>query len=81
MKDDPRGDVGVQELGQAMVYRLFSAGLDVHFALMQTGDGPVTDRLHHAVAELDGAIDSLRHLMVLVPARSTGSRSDLGPLS
>lgn len=59
------GAAGV--LGQAVVSRLSSAGLDVDFALMLVHDGPAADRLRHAVDELDEAIASLRRLMLAVP--------------
>ena len=57
-------DAGV--LGQAISNRLFSAGLDLDFALTLTGNGPARMRMEHAVTQLDEAIKELRHLMIAV---------------
>jgi hypothetical protein len=56
-----RCDPGV--LGQAISNKLFSVGMDLHFALMQTRDRQSRERLEHAVAEIDDAVKDLRHLM------------------
>ncbi len=53
-------------LGQAISNRLFSAGLDLDFALTLTGNGPARMRLEHAVTQLDEAIKELRHLVIAV---------------
>jgi hypothetical protein len=68
------GDARV--LGQEISHRLFSAGLDLDFALSLDGDGPAADRLRHAVAELDEAIKDLRHLMLGVPGPAAGAVPD-----
>lgn len=61
------GDAG--ELGQAIASRLFSAGMDLHFALMLTGDGVVAPKLLHAIGEIDEALKGLRRLMLdITPA-------------
>ena len=57
-------DAGV--LAETIVSRLFSAGMDLHFALMVTGDGVVAPKLRHAIGELDEALKSLRHLMLAI---------------
>ena len=53
-------------LGQVIVNRLFSAGLDLSSALSQIPDGPAAARIRHAVSELDEALISLRHLVFAV---------------
>lgn len=55
--------------GQAISNHLFSAGLDLHFALATLNDGPGRDRLAHAITEIDDAIRDLRHLMVEITER------------
>lgn len=64
------GDAG--ELGQALVTRMLSAGLDVSFALMVVHDGPAVVRLRHAVDELDAAIADLRGFLFSVPGAVPG---------
>jgi hypothetical protein len=68
------GGAGV--LGQQISHRLFSAGLDLDFALSLDGNGPASDRLRHAVAELDEAIKDLRHLMLAAPGPAAGAVPD-----
>jgi hypothetical protein len=68
------GDVGA--LGEAISRRLFSAGLDLDFALSLDGNGPVAGRLRHAVAELDQAVKDLRSLMFAVPGPASGAAPD-----
>jgi hypothetical protein len=70
---DPRYDGDARELGQVIAARLFSAGLDLHSALTLIADGPVADRLFHAVDELDGAIRDLRHLVLVAPGPTAGA--------
>jgi hypothetical protein len=71
-RDGSRGtDAGA--LGQAIAARLFSAGLDLHFALMLSGDGPAAQRLRHAVGELDDAIRDLRSLLLALPGPAAGA--------
>jgi hypothetical protein len=70
---DPRCDGDVRVLGQGIAARLFIAGLDLHSALTLIADGPVADRLYHAIAELDGAIRDLRHLVVALPGPTAGA--------
>jgi hypothetical protein len=50
--------------GEAIAGRLFCAGLDLHFALMVTGDSPAASRLHRAITELDQAILEVRHMIL-----------------
>jgi hypothetical protein len=69
-QDAKTADTG--SLGQAIVNRLFSAGLDLALVRSQIPDGPAADRLSHAVSQLDEAIIDLRRLMLAVagiPAR------------
>ena len=73
---DPGHADEVGGLGQAICHRLFSAGLDLDFALSLDGDGPAADRLRHAVAELDEAIKDLRHLMLAMPGPAAGAAPD-----
>jgi hypothetical protein len=56
-------------VGQEISSRLFSAGCDLHFAMMTVREGPGRQRLEHAVHEIDDAIRELRHLMVAVMER------------
>jgi hypothetical protein len=58
-------DAGVR--GQRIANCLFSAGLDVHFALMVAGDGPAASQLRHAVDQIDDAIRELRFMMLAIP--------------
>jgi hypothetical protein len=57
---DLRQEGPADALGQAIVTRLFSAGLRLHSALALTGDGPVAQRLSADVADIDEAIIDLR---------------------
>jgi hypothetical protein len=66
-------------LGQEIAARLFIAGLDLHSALTLIADGPVADRLYHAIAELDGAIRDLRHLVLAVPGPTAGASRTASP--
>ncbi len=62
---DPGDRVGL--LGQEIAQRLFSAGLDLNYLLMLFGeDCRGADRARHAIAEIDRAIITLRHLMTAV---------------
>jgi len=70
---DPWYDGDARELGQVIAARLFSAGLDLHSALTLIADGPVSDRLYHAVDELDEAIRDLRHLVLALPGPTAGA--------
>lgn len=63
---DAGHDCDAGALGQAVISRLFSAGLDLHSALGLTGDERIAQRLWDAVDELDEAIVGLRHLMLAV---------------
>lgn len=56
-------------VGQEISRRLFSAGCDLHFALMTVRDEPARYRLEHAVHEVDDAIRELRHLMLAILER------------
>jgi hypothetical protein len=60
----------VSTLGEAIANHLFSAALDLHFALMVAGEGVVTPRLRHAVGQLDEAVKDLRHLMLAIPRQA-----------
>jgi hypothetical protein len=73
-------DVGSPEAGelaQAIVTRLFTAGLDLDSALARMRDGPGTAQIRHAVAEIDVALRDLRRLALITltpapePARSS----------
>jgi len=66
-------DGDVRAVGQQIAARLFIAGLDLHSALTLIADGPVADRLYHAIAELDEAIRDLRHLVVALPGPTAGA--------
>jgi hypothetical protein len=70
---DPWCDGDVRARGQGIAARLFIAELDLHSALTLIADGPVADRLYHAIAELDGAIRDLRHLVLAVPGPTAGA--------
>jgi len=63
-------------LGQAIANLLFSAGMDLQFALMVVGDGPSAPRLRHAVGELDEAIKDLRFLMLAIPGQAAAPSAD-----
>lgn len=69
-------DRDVGDLGQSITTRLFSAGLDVNFVLMLTGDGPARQRLLHVIDELDEAINELRHVMLAVTGPAVGAALD-----
>jgi hypothetical protein len=56
-------------VGQEISSRLFSAGCDLHFAMMTVREGPGRQRLEHAVQEIDEAIRELRHLMLAIMER------------
>lgn len=60
-------------LGEAIANRLFSAALDLHFALMVAGEGVVAPRLRHAIEQLDEAVKDLRHLMLAIPQQAAAS--------
>jgi len=49
-----------QRLGNVVVYRLFSAGLDLQAALGLIGDHPAADRIDRAIGQLDHAVRDLR---------------------
>lgn len=74
--DRARGRDDAAALGQAISHHLFSAGLDLDFALSLDGNGPAGGRLRHAVAELDQAVKDLRHLMLAVPGPTAGAAPD-----
>ena len=76
---DPGCDGDVRALGQGIAARLFIAGLDLHSALTLIADGPVADRLQAAIAEIDGAIRDLRHLVVAVPGPTAGASRTASP--
>jgi uncharacterized protein YgfB (UPF0149 family) len=61
-----QADADAGALGQAIASRLFSAGMDLHFALMLAGDGVAAPKLRHAIGELDEALKGLRHLMLAI---------------
>ena len=56
-------------VGQEISRRLFSAGCDLHYALMTVREEPARYRLEHAVHEIDDAIRELRHLMLAILER------------
>lgn len=63
--EQQRREDAVGELGQAIVGRLFHAGLDMNYTLMLVGEGsPAADRISRAIDAVDLAIVDLRHLMV-----------------
>lgn len=43
-----------------VVYRIFAAGLDLQAALGLIGDHRGTDKIHHAIGELDQAVRDIR---------------------
>lgn len=49
-----------QDLNDAVIHRLFAAGLDLQAALGLVGDHKVAARIHHAIGELDRAIRDFR---------------------
>lgn len=65
-------------LGQAIADRLFSAGMDLQFALMVAGDGPAASHLRHAVDQLDEAVKDLRHLVLAVQGHTAETSPDDG---
>jgi hypothetical protein len=64
------------ERGQRIANCLFSAGMDVQFALMVAGDGPAGPQLRHAVDQLDDAIRELRFLMLAIPEQGASPSVD-----
>ncbi len=50
----------VQDVNDVVVHRIFAAGLDLQAALGMIGDQPETDRIYHAIGELDQAIRCIR---------------------
>ena len=56
-------------VGQEISSRLFSAGCDLHYAMMTVREGQGRQRLEHAVQEIDDAIRELRHRMLAIIAR------------
>jgi hypothetical protein len=59
------GDRKAETFGETIAHHLFSAGLDLNYALMFFERGePGRNRLLHAIDEIDAAIASLRHLVV-----------------
>lgn len=69
------GSQDVAALGQTVAARLFTAGLDLHFALMLIGEGPAARRCTRAIDELDSAIRQVRRLVLAVQEQSRGGRS------
>jgi signal transduction histidine kinase len=54
------------DLRESVVRKIFNAGLDLHGAAAMIDEGPARGRLMHGVAELDGAIRSLRESVFAV---------------
>jgi hypothetical protein len=59
---DRDGGEAVSALGQSVAGRLFTAGLELHFALRLIGEGPAAQRCAAALDEVDRAITQVRHL-------------------
>ena len=72
----PGDDHDVGARGQRIADCLFSAGMDLQFALMVAGDGPAESKLRHAVAQLDDAIRELRLLMLAIPEQGASPSID-----
>lgn len=68
----PPRDPDVAALGQSVMLRLFSAGLDMNVALGLVGGGAGEAHLRRAVGDLDEAVRDLRHLLLALP--ETGTR-------
>lgn len=73
-------DDDVTALGQTVAGRLFTAGLDLHFALMLIGDGPAAQRCNRAVDEIDQAIRQVRHLVLAVHERDGDGHGPVGDI-
>lgn len=69
------GGEDVAALGQTVAGRLFTAGLDLHFALMLIGEGPAAQRCARALDELDNAIRQVRQLALAAQERSGDGHS------
>jgi hypothetical protein len=68
----------IASLGQTVAGRLFTAGLDLHFALMLLDDGPAAQRCAKALDELDHAIRQVRYLVLAAQELSSDGRSTAG---
>jgi signal transduction histidine kinase len=49
-----------QDMTDVVVHRIFAAGLDLQAALGLIGDHPGTEKIYHAIDELDQAIRDIR---------------------
>ena len=52
-----------QDMNDVVVHRIFAAGLDLQAALGLIGDRRGTDKIHHAIGELDQAIRDIRNVI------------------
>ncbi|HEY4852579.1 MAG TPA: hypothetical protein VII22_17470 [Streptosporangiaceae bacterium] len=50
-----------QDMNEVVVHRIFAAGLDLQAALGLMGDHRGTDKIYHAIGELDQAIRDMRN--------------------
>src|SRR5215469_11062717 len=72
--DGPAAEVAA--LGQSVVLRLLSAGLDLNVALTVAGDRAVASRLHNAIIQIDEAVGDLQRLMLVIPGAVAGMSHD-----
>jgi signal transduction histidine kinase len=52
-----------QDMNDVVVHRIFAAGLDLQAALGLIGDHHGTDKIYHAIGELDQAIRDIRNVI------------------
>ena len=75
--ESPSNDSDVGARGRRIATCLFSAGMDVQFALMVAGDGPAGLQLRHAAGQLDDALRELRLLMLTISEPALARRPAL----
>lgn len=68
----------VAAVGQTVARRLFTAGLDLHLALMLLGDGPAAQRCSKALDEMDHAIRQVRYLVLAAQEQRGDGRLPAG---
>lgn len=74
-------DGDIAALGESVADRLFTAGLELHFALMLLGDGPAARRCAMALDELDRAIKQVRQLALSAHEQPGDGQRDAGGAS
>jgi len=74
--ESPSDDSDAGARGRRIATSLFSAGMDVQFALMVAGDGPAGLQLRHAAGQLDDALRELRLLMLTISEQGASPSAD-----